>query len=183
MLTIAETVVRNRERRRRALLARREGKAVAQVVAEESHDRLARMVAENLAPILATDRADVRADVPVAAPAYDSPPPVGDDPRWQLLQGEVSRISAQIDTIGRELAWFRDVLSRTPQAVAPAVPAPPSPPTPVAKAPAPAPPPAAPRAEEPPRHAPIPREAPGTGKVPIGDIAAMIDHIQQQYYR
>ncbi len=179
MLTIAETVVRNRERRRRALLARREGKAVAQVVAEESHDRLARMVAENLAPILATERTDA----PAAARAPDSAPPVGDDPRWQLLQGEVSRISARIDTIGRELAWCKDTLSRTPQGAAPVMPAPPSPLSSAAKLPASASPPAAPRAEEPPRQPPIPREAPGTGKVPIGDIAAMIDHIQQQYYR
>jgi hypothetical protein len=166
VLTIAETVVRNRERRRRALQAQKEGKAVAQIIAEEDHDRLARMVADSLAPVMSS----VQPSAPVVA--AEPPPPSDGDPRWQHLEHEVARIAGQIDSIGRELASFKELLGR---AASSPVHAPPAAELVHAGPSAP------PRAEDAPP--PPPREAPGTGKVPIGDIAAMIDHIQQQYYR
>ena len=48
-LTIMETLVRNKEQRRRYLDARRQGKTLSQVTAEEAHSVLASLIAGKLA--------------------------------------------------------------------------------------------------------------------------------------
>ena len=51
-LTIAEQIVRTRERRRRYLEALKQGKSLRQMVSEEGHARMAHILARKLAPYL-----------------------------------------------------------------------------------------------------------------------------------
>ena len=113
-LTILETVVRNRERRRCFLQARRERKTLEQVVSEEGQRRLAQKLAVAMAPHIAgasgvpprtapppaPPREDVRAEV-FGTNALESP----------ALCEELRRIGGNLARIAEELASLKGALS------------------------------------------------------------------------
>jgi len=70
-LTIAETIVLNRERQRRLLKARREGKTLSEVAREEEEQRLRGKLVNDLAPKLA-DTLSRRTPVPREAPSEET---------------------------------------------------------------------------------------------------------------
>jgi hypothetical protein len=111
-LTIVETVVRNRERRRCFLQARRERKTVEQVVSEETQRRLAQKLADPwIAP--PAEPCSPRAGTPVHKRPDDGPVESG----IPALRRELHEIGGTLSRIVEELIALRETLSPFPAPV------------------------------------------------------------------
>jgi hypothetical protein len=171
-LTILETVVRNRERRRCFLQARRERKTLSQVVTEEGQRRLAQKLAVAMAPHIAGARtapAPAASPRPVPPPAHEPGAPPREDVRAEVfgtnaleqpaLCQELRQIGGQLARIAEELASLRSTVSRV------SMPAASDAYLTAAGASAPA----------------ANADVAAAPRVPIGDVASMIDQLANAY--
>ena len=173
-LTIAETVVRNWERRRRRLQAHKEGKTLGQVVSEQHSELSARALAAEIIPHIAEELSEyastsLRESEPRSSelqlqvsepriPEREEPLLSREDVQrgFQSLSEQIATLGKQITYVVHELRDLRSTVSRIERVPSPAAGV-------------------SPRPGSPP--------APGPQKrVPVGDVAGMIDQLSS-YYR
>jgi hypothetical protein len=105
-LSIAETLIRDRDRQQRSVRARREGKTLNQVLDEERRDRLARTLAGVLVHELTAEIEEAAHDALAASKsaAPDRPPAGAGD---QGLAAEIQALRACLGEILEQLAFLR----------------------------------------------------------------------------